>query len=55
MRQPPVTAFMDNRTLTTKTVIEAKWTLQELETTITRARMKVKPSKSRILVSRTER
>ena len=48
--QPPGRAFMDDMTLTTKTVIEAKWTLQELETAITWARMKVKPIKSRSLV-----
>ena len=50
VRQPPGRAFMDDMTLTTKTIIEAKWTLQELETAITWARMKVKPSKSRSLV-----
>ena len=50
VRQPPGRAFMDDMTLTTKTVIKAKWTLQELETAITWARMKVKPNKSRSLV-----
>ena len=50
VRQPPGRAFMDDMTLTTKTVIEANWTLQELETAITWARMKVKPIKSRSLV-----
>ena len=37
-------------TLKTKTVIEAKWTLQGMKTAITWARQKVKPSKSRSLV-----
>ena len=32
VRQPPERAFMDDMTLTTKTVIEAKWTLQKLDT-----------------------
>ncbi|XP_061185889.1 uncharacterized protein LOC133193994 [Saccostrea echinata] len=50
VRQPPGRAFMNDMTVTTKTVIEAKWTIQELESAITWARMKVKPSKSRSLV-----
>ncbi|XP_062568263.1 uncharacterized protein LOC134230448 [Saccostrea cucullata] len=44
VRQPPGRAFMDDMTITTKTVIEAKWTIHELESAITWARMKVKPS-----------
>ncbi|VDI54010.1 Hypothetical predicted protein [Mytilus galloprovincialis] len=50
VRQPPGRAFMDDMTISTKTVIEARWTLQELDKMITWARMKVKPSKSRSLV-----
>ena len=50
VRQPTGRAFIDDMTLTTMTVIEAKWTLQELETASTWARMKVKPSKSISLV-----
>ena len=50
IKQPPVRAFMDDLTITTKSVIEARWTLQELECVIKWARMKFKPVKSRSLV-----
>ncbi|XP_071153477.1 uncharacterized protein [Mytilus edulis] len=50
VRQPPGRAFMNDMTISRKTVIEARWTLQELDKMITLARMKVKPSKSRSLV-----
>ncbi|CAC5423518.1 unnamed protein product [Mytilus coruscus] len=50
VQQPPGRAFMDDMTISTKTVIEARWTLQVLDKMITWARMKVKPSKSRSLV-----
>ncbi|CAC5407387.1 unnamed protein product [Mytilus coruscus] len=49
-RQPSGRAFMDDMTISTKTVIEARWTLQELDKMSTWARMKVKPSKYRSLV-----
>ncbi|XP_052093724.1 uncharacterized protein LOC127729844 [Mytilus californianus] len=52
IRQPPIRAFMDDMTVTAKTVIEGKWTLKELEGMISWARMKFKPSKSRSLVVR---
>ena len=52
VHQPPGRAFMDYVTITTKTVTEAQWTLQELEEVITWARMRVKPSISRSLVIR---
>ncbi|XP_063427466.1 uncharacterized protein LOC134710973 [Mytilus trossulus] len=48
--QPLGRAFMDDMTISTKTVIEARWTLRELDKMITWARMKVKPNKSRSLV-----
>lgn len=50
IRQPPVRAFMDDMTISTKTAIEARWTLKEIEELISWARMKIKPSKSRSLV-----
>ena len=50
IRQPPVRAFMDDLTITAKSVVEARWTLQELECLIKWARMKFKPVKSRSLV-----
>lgn len=51
-KQPPMTAFMDDVTISPKTVVEARWTLEEIEKIIKWARMKVKPSKSRSLVLR---
>ena len=50
VRQPPVRAFMDDMTVSTKTIIEARWTLKEIEDIIHWARMKIKPTKSRSLV-----
>ncbi|XP_076086893.1 uncharacterized protein LOC143057470 [Mytilus galloprovincialis] len=50
VRQPPVRAFMDDMTVTAKTVIEGRWTLEELERMIKWARMKFKSSKSRSLI-----
>ncbi|XP_076109046.1 uncharacterized protein LOC143077044 [Mytilus galloprovincialis] len=52
VRQPPVRAFMDDMTVTAKTVIEGRWTLEELERMIKWASMKFKPSKSRSLIVR---
>ncbi|VDI13372.1 Hypothetical predicted protein [Mytilus galloprovincialis] len=52
VRQPPVRAFMDDMTVTAKTVIEGRWTLEELERMIKWAGMKFKPSKSRSLIVR---
>nr|XP_034331688.1 uncharacterized protein LOC117690947 [Crassostrea gigas] len=50
IRQPPVRAFMDDMTISTKTAVEARWTLKEIEELISWARMKIKPSKSRSVV-----
>ncbi|XP_033755855.1 uncharacterized protein LOC117338607 [Pecten maximus] len=50
VRQPPVRAFMDDMTISTKTIIEAKWTLKEIEEMVNWARMKIKPTKSSSLV-----
>jgi hypothetical protein len=41
---------MDDMTLTTKTVVEGRWLLEELESTIHWARMSFKPGKSRSMV-----
>ena len=41
---------MDDLTITAKSMIEAKWTLQELEGSFKWARIKIKPVKSRSLV-----
>jgi hypothetical protein len=38
---------MDDMTFSTKTIIEARWTLKEIEDIINYARMKIKPTKSR--------
>ena len=48
--QPPTIGFMDDMTITCKTVVEARWTLEELGEMITWARMKFKSTKSRSLV-----
>ena len=50
VRQPPIRAFMDDMTITTKTVVGARWTLKELQELISWARMKFKLVKSRSLV-----
>ena len=47
VRQPPVRAFMGDMTVSTKTIIEARWTLTEIEDIIDWARMKIKPTTSR--------
>ncbi|XP_060086247.1 uncharacterized protein LOC132565620 [Ylistrum balloti] len=52
VRQPPLRAFMDDMTISTKTVVEAKWTLEEIKDIISCARMRIKPVKSRSLVLR---
>lgn len=39
IRQPPMRAVMDDITISTKTAIEAKWTLKEIEELISWARM----------------
>lgn len=54
IRQPPVRAFMDDMTISTKTAIEAKGTLKEIEELISWARMRIKPTKSRSLVLKKE-
>ena len=50
VRQPPTRAFMDDMTITAKSVPEAIWMLEDLEVLITWARMKFKPTKSRSMV-----
>lgn len=50
VRQPPTRAFMDDMTITTKTPVEGRWMLEDLEKFIRWARMKFKPAKSRSLV-----
>ncbi|CAC5369161.1 unnamed protein product [Mytilus coruscus] len=48
--QSPTRAFMDDMTITVKSVLEGKWMLQDLGELIDWARMKFKPSKSRSLI-----
>lgn len=50
VRQPPTRAFMDDMTITTKSHVEGRWMLEDLERLIAWARMKFKPAKSRSLV-----
>jgi hypothetical protein len=45
IRKSPVRAFMDDMTISTKTTIEARWTLKESEDIINWARMKIKTNK----------
>jgi hypothetical protein len=50
IRQPPSRGFMDDLTITTDTVVQARWILAALEETAAWARMKFKPRKSRSLI-----
>jgi hypothetical protein len=50
MRQPPIRAFMDDLTVTTKAVTGARWLLTGIQDIISWARMEFKPTKSRSLV-----
>ena len=50
IRQPPIRAFMDDLTVTTKAVTGARWLLTGLQDIISWARMEFKPTKSRSLV-----
>ncbi|KAI8514632.1 hypothetical protein Bbelb_072230 [Branchiostoma belcheri] len=51
-RQKPLKAFMDDLTITTESVLSARWTLRSLEEKATWARMKFKARKCRKLVLR---
>ena len=48
-RQPPIRGYMDNMTLTTTSVIGARWLLREIENLISWARMSFNARKSRSL------
>ena len=48
--QPSDRGFMDDMTVASKSVVEARWTLEELNNIITWVRMKFKAPKSRSLV-----
>ena len=50
--QPLSRAFMDDMTITARSVVEGRWTLEDLERLFTWARMNFKPAKSRSLVLR---
>ena len=50
VRQPHTRAFIDDMTITAKSVPEGRWMLEDLERLITWSRMKFKPAKSRSLV-----
>ncbi|XP_066263250.1 uncharacterized protein [Branchiostoma lanceolatum] len=52
LRQQPLKAFMDDLTITTESVLSARWILKSLETATTWARMKFKAKKCRKLVLR---
>jgi hypothetical protein len=49
---PANRGFMDDMTVTTQTHIQARWILQALDETVTWARMRFKPRKSRSLIIR---
>ena len=49
VRQSPKRAFMDDMTITVKSVPEGRWMLEDLERLITWSRIKFKPAKSRSL------
>jgi hypothetical protein len=50
VNQPTTRAFMDDLTITAKTVIEGRWMLEDPEKLVLWARMKFKPAKSHSLV-----
>ena len=50
VRQPPTRAFMDDMTITAKSVPEGRWMLEDIGELVQWARMKFKPAKSRSLV-----
>ncbi|XP_029359637.1 uncharacterized protein LOC115044643 [Echeneis naucrates] len=50
VRQPPISAFMDDLTVTTTAVSGARWILQGLERIMAWVRMSFNPAKSRSLV-----
>lgn len=52
LRQPPIRAYMDDMTITTTSVMAARWLLKRIEKHITWARMSFNPVKSRSLVLR---
>ena len=49
-KQPPIRIYVDDMTITTKSQIEGRWTLEALEEGLKWAKMKLKPMKSRSLV-----
>ena len=50
LRHQPIRAYMDDMTITTTSVLEARWLLKGSEKLITRARMSFNATKSRSLV-----
>lgn len=50
VKLPPTRAFMDDMTVTARSVIEGRWMLEDLDRAFTWARMSFKPAKSRSLV-----
>ena len=50
IRQPPSRGFMDDLTITTPSIIQARWILTALGDTVAWARMKFKPAKSRCMI-----
>lgn len=52
IRMPPNRGFMDDITITTQSHIQTRWILSSLEDTVSWARMKFKPKKSRCLIIR---
>ena len=49
-KHSPTRVFMDDMTITAKSIVEGRWMLEDLEKLFTWARMKFKPTKSRSLV-----
>jgi len=50
--QPALRGFMDDITVTTTSIVQARWVLNALDDAVTRARMKFKPKKSRFAVTK---
>ena len=51
-KHSPTRVFMDDMTITAKSIVEGRWMLENLEKLFTWARMRFKPTKSRSLVIR---
>ena len=50
VQQPATRAFMDDMTMTARSIVECRWMIEDLEKLVSWARMEINPAKSRTLV-----